>query len=165
MTSTRPDDLAAVVMRAIVERLSLEPGRIDDVIFGHASQAGEDNRNVARVGALLARLPTSMPGTTVNRRRRHGHRQQLLVAQRRSLGRSPRSGGGARRRTACPPGGWRGTTRSCRGGTPRRGRAGAGRTSTSSSSTRPSPRRVSGACGCGRTSIPGRSGLALVLER
>ena len=54
-------------MRAIVERLSLEPGRIDDVIFGHASQAGEDNRNVARVGALLARLPPSMPGTTVNR--------------------------------------------------------------------------------------------------
>ena len=63
----RPDDLAAVVMRAIVERTGLDPARIDDVIFGDANQAGEDNRNVARFGALLAGFPSSVPGVTVNR--------------------------------------------------------------------------------------------------
>ncbi|KAJ1680482.1 hypothetical protein LUZ63_024291 [Rhynchospora breviuscula] len=54
-------------MAAIVERTSLDPARIDDVIFGDANQAGEDNRNVARFGALLAGLPTTVTGTTVNR--------------------------------------------------------------------------------------------------
>lgn len=63
----RPDDLAAVVMRAIAARTGLDPARIDDVIFGDANQAGEDNRNVARFGALLAGFPTSVPGVTVNR--------------------------------------------------------------------------------------------------
>ncbi len=63
----RPDDLAAVVMRATIERSGLDPARIDDVIFGDANQAGEDNRNVARMGALLAGFPTSVTGTTVNR--------------------------------------------------------------------------------------------------
>ncbi len=63
----RPDDLAAIVMRAAVERTGLDPARIDDVIFGDANQAGEDNRNVARFGALLAGFPTSVPGVTVNR--------------------------------------------------------------------------------------------------
>lgn len=52
----RPDDLAAIVMRATVERTGLDPARIDDVIFGDANQAGEDNRDVARFGALLAGL-------------------------------------------------------------------------------------------------------------
>ncbi|WP_285362828.1 thiolase family protein [Microbacterium sp. LMC-P-041] len=65
--SVRPDDLAAVVMRAIVQRTDVDPSRIDDVIFGDANQAGEDNRNVARFGALLAGFPTSVPGVTVNR--------------------------------------------------------------------------------------------------
>ncbi|GAA1245730.1 acetyl-CoA acyltransferase [Microbacterium phyllosphaerae] len=67
LSDIRPDDLAAVVMRAIVERAGIDPSRIDDVIFGDANQAGEDNRNVARFAALLAGFPTSVTGTTVNR--------------------------------------------------------------------------------------------------
>ena len=58
LSSVRPDDLAAVVMRSIVERTGIDPARIDDVIFGDANQAGEDNRNVARFGALLAGFPS-----------------------------------------------------------------------------------------------------------
>ena len=67
LSGVRPDDLAAVVLRAIVERAGLDPARIDDVILGDANQAGEDNRNVARMSALLAGFPTSVTGTTVNR--------------------------------------------------------------------------------------------------
>ena len=67
LADVRPDDLAAVVMRAAVERTGLDPARIDDVIFGDANQAGEDNRNVARFGALLAGFPTTVTGVTVNR--------------------------------------------------------------------------------------------------
>ena len=67
LSGVRPDDLAAHVMRATVERTGLDPARIDDVIFGDANQAGEDNRNVARFGALLAGFPTSVTGVTVNR--------------------------------------------------------------------------------------------------
>ena len=67
LAGTRPDDLAAVVMRAIVDRTGLDPARIDDIVFGDANQAGEDTRNVARMGALLADFPTTVPGTTVNR--------------------------------------------------------------------------------------------------
>ncbi|MET7698596.1 thiolase family protein [Streptomyces sp. NPDC005485] len=67
LADVRPDDLAAIVMRAAVERTGLDPARIDDVIFGDANQAGEDNRDVARFGALLAGFPTSVPGVTVNR--------------------------------------------------------------------------------------------------
>lgn len=67
LSGVRPDDLAAAVMRASAERTGIDPGRIDDVIFGDANQAGEDNRNVARFGALLAGFPTTVTGTTVNR--------------------------------------------------------------------------------------------------
>lgn len=67
LSGVRPDDLAAVVMSAIAERTALDPARIDDVIFGDANQAGEDNRDVARFGALLAGFPTTVPGVTVNR--------------------------------------------------------------------------------------------------
>jgi acetyl-CoA acetyltransferase family protein len=67
LSGIRPDDLAALVMKATIERTGLDPARIDDVIFGDANQAGEDNRNVARFGALLAGLPTSVTGVTVNR--------------------------------------------------------------------------------------------------
>jgi len=67
LSGVRPDDLAAVVMRAIADRAELDPARLDDVIFGDANQAGEDNRNVARFGALLAGFPVSVPGVTVNR--------------------------------------------------------------------------------------------------
>jgi acetyl-CoA acetyltransferase family protein len=65
LATTRPDDLAATVVRALAERNpGLEP---DEVYFGDANQAGEDNRNVARMAVLLAGLPTSIPGATVNR--------------------------------------------------------------------------------------------------
>jgi len=67
LSGVRPDDLAAVVMRAIVERTGIDPARIQDVVFGDANQAGEDNRNVARFGALLAGFPTCVTGATVNR--------------------------------------------------------------------------------------------------
>ena len=67
LAGVRPDDLAALVMRETVERVGLDPARIDDVVFGDANQAGEDNRDVARFGALLAGFPSSVPGVTVNR--------------------------------------------------------------------------------------------------
>ena len=67
MAEIRPDDLAATAIRALVQRSSLPPGEIDDVILGCANQAGEDNRNVARMALLLAGLPIEVPGQTVNR--------------------------------------------------------------------------------------------------
>ena len=68
LSSVRPDDMAALVIRALVERNpKMDKAAIDDVIFGCANQAGEDNRNVARMAALLAGLPDSIPGTTMNR--------------------------------------------------------------------------------------------------
>src|SRR5262249_12186875 len=64
----RPDDLAAHSLRALLDRVpGLDPGRIDDVALGNANGAGEDNRDVARMAVLLAGLPTSVPGATVNR--------------------------------------------------------------------------------------------------
>jgi acetyl-CoA acetyltransferase family protein len=68
LASVRPDDLAAYVVRALLERHpDLDAADVDEVIFGDANQAGEDNRNVARMAVLLAGLPTSVPATTVNR--------------------------------------------------------------------------------------------------
>jgi len=68
LAHARPDDLAAGVTRALVERSPrLDPAQVGDVIFGDANGAGEDNRDVARMAVLLAGLPTSVPGTTVNR--------------------------------------------------------------------------------------------------
>jgi acetyl-CoA acetyltransferase family protein len=68
MAGFRPDDLAGFVVRELVNRNSnVDPSTIDDIILGDANGAGEDNRNVARMAALLAGLPTSIPGTTVNR--------------------------------------------------------------------------------------------------
>ncbi|MGJ8635389.1 MAG: thiolase family protein [Phycisphaerales bacterium] len=67
LASVRPDDLAAHVIRAVVERSGIDGGLIDDVYLGAANQAGEDNRNVARMSALLAGLPETVPGSTVNR--------------------------------------------------------------------------------------------------
>jgi acetyl-CoA acyltransferase len=68
LAGVRPDDLAAHVIRESVKRApSLDPERIDEVVFGNANGAGEENRNVARMGTLLAGLPVSIPGTTVNR--------------------------------------------------------------------------------------------------
>ena len=67
LASVRPDDLAAIPIKAVVERTGLDPSKIEDVILGCANQAGEDNRNVARMAALLAGLPTDVAGMTVNR--------------------------------------------------------------------------------------------------
>ncbi|MEU6373013.1 thiolase family protein [Streptomyces sp. NPDC046909] len=68
LSSVRPDDLAAHAIRELLARTpDLDPARIEDVYFGNANGAGEENRNVARMGALLAGLPTSVPGVTVNR--------------------------------------------------------------------------------------------------
>lgn len=67
LSAVRPDDLAAHVIRRLIERSGVDPGRIDDVYFGDANQAGESNRNVARMAGLLAGLPVSVPGSTINR--------------------------------------------------------------------------------------------------
>ncbi|HWN23208.1 MAG TPA: acetyl-CoA C-acyltransferase, partial [Gaiellaceae bacterium] len=67
LSGIRPDDLAAVAIRAAVERAGVDAAQIEDVYLGCANQAGEDNRNVARMSALLAGLPDSVAGVTVNR--------------------------------------------------------------------------------------------------
>jgi 3-oxoadipyl-CoA thiolase len=67
LASVRPDDLAAAVVAAVIERSGIDPAAVEDVILGCANQAGEDNRNVARMAALLAGLPVEVAGQTVNR--------------------------------------------------------------------------------------------------
>src|SRR5216683_6063975 len=67
LSGVRPDDLAALVIREAVARAAVPAEQIEDVWFGAANQAGEDNRNVARMAALLAGLPESVAGVTVNR--------------------------------------------------------------------------------------------------
>ena len=68
LAKVRPDDLGAHVVKALLDRSpNLEPERVDEVLFGDANQAGEDNRNVARMAWLLNELPTSVPGSTINR--------------------------------------------------------------------------------------------------
>src|SRR5687767_6826318 len=68
LSMIRPDDLAAHVLQALLARHpALDPAQIEDVILGAANQAGEDNRNVARMALLLAGLPVTVPGVTVNR--------------------------------------------------------------------------------------------------
>ena len=68
LSSVRPDDLGAVVLRALLDRNpSVPPDAVEDVIFGGANQAGEDNRNVARMSWLLAGFPIEVGGSTINR--------------------------------------------------------------------------------------------------
>ena len=67
LAGVRPDDLAALAIATLIERAGIDPAAVDDVILGCANQAGEDNRNVARMAALLAGLPVSVGGSTVNR--------------------------------------------------------------------------------------------------
>src|SRR5881398_145292 len=67
LAGVRPDDLAAIPIKAVLDRSGVDPQSIDDVILGCANQAGEDNRNVARMALLLAGLPVEVPGQTVNR--------------------------------------------------------------------------------------------------
>ncbi len=67
LARVRPDDLAAVPLRALLARTGIDPSSIDDVLLGAANQSGEDNRNVARLALLLAGIPITVPGQTVNR--------------------------------------------------------------------------------------------------
>src|SRR4030081_1129908 len=67
LAEVRPDTLAAHAIRALLERTQIDPADVDDVILGCGNQAGEDNRNVARMALLLAGLPVEVPGQTVNR--------------------------------------------------------------------------------------------------
>jgi 3-oxoadipyl-CoA thiolase len=67
LARVRADDLAAIPLRALLERTSVDPATIDDVLLGCSNQAGEDNRNVARLALLLAGIPVTVPGQTVNR--------------------------------------------------------------------------------------------------
>ena len=67
LAEVRPDDLAAIALKAVVGRVGYDPARLDDVILGCANGAGEDNRNVARMAALLAGYPVEVPGQTINR--------------------------------------------------------------------------------------------------
>ncbi|HYH54779.1 MAG TPA: 3-oxoadipyl-CoA thiolase, partial [Solirubrobacterales bacterium] len=67
LSGVRPDDMAAHVIAAVVERSRVDPERVVDCYFGAANQSGEDNRDVARMAALLAGLPVEVPGVTVNR--------------------------------------------------------------------------------------------------
>ena len=67
LATVRPDDLAAIVVRASAERAGFDPAALDDVILGCTNQAGEDNRNIARMASLLAGFPIEVPGQTVNR--------------------------------------------------------------------------------------------------
>lgn len=67
LREVRPDDLSALVIKAMLERTKVDPSKIQDVIWGCANQAGEDNRNISRMALLLAGLPQSVPGTTINR--------------------------------------------------------------------------------------------------
>ena len=81
LAGVRPDDLAALVIRAALERAGLPDDAVEEVILGAANQAGEDNRNVARLAALLAGLPDSVPGLTVNRLCASGMSAVALAAQ------------------------------------------------------------------------------------
>ena len=67
LAEVRADDLAAIAVRAAVDRVGFDPARVEDVILGCTNQAGEDNRNVARMAALLAGFPVEIPGQTINR--------------------------------------------------------------------------------------------------
>ena len=83
LKDVRPDDLAALVVREAVERNALDPAGIEDVYFGDANQAGEDNRNVARMAVLLAGLPVEIPAATMNRL--CGSGMQAVVAATREI--------------------------------------------------------------------------------
>jgi acetyl-CoA acyltransferase len=87
LAPVRPDDLAAHVIRELLARFpGLDPERVDDVLLGCANQAGEDNRNVARMAALIAGLPESVPGATVNRLCASGMEAVLIAARQIKLG-------------------------------------------------------------------------------
>src|SRR3982074_307924 len=97
----RPDDLAAIVLREVCERAHVKPSEVDDVILGCANQAGEDNRNVARMALLLAGFPVEVPGQTVNRLCGSGMQAGIAAArgiQTRAAGGGVAGGGGRKTR-------------------------------------------------------------------
>lgn len=67
LSSVRPDDMAALTIRSVIEQAGIDPSAVDEVIYGNANGAGEENRNVARMAWLLAGYPDTVPGITVNR--------------------------------------------------------------------------------------------------
>ena len=79
LAEVRPDDLAAIAIEAAVSRAGIEPSEIEEVYLGCANQAGEDNRNVARMALLFAGLPETVAGVTVNRRCASGIASAPLV--------------------------------------------------------------------------------------
>ncbi|HWV50920.1 MAG TPA: 3-oxoadipyl-CoA thiolase, partial [Microbacterium sp.] len=81
LAGIRPDDLAALVVSAAVERAGIPASDIDEVVLGAANQAGEDNRNVARMAVLLAGLPDAVPAVTVNRLCASGMSAITMAAQ------------------------------------------------------------------------------------
>lgn len=81
LSSVRPDDLAALTIRAAVERAGIDPSAVDEVIIGNANGAGEENRNVARMAWLLAGMPDTVPGITVNRLCASGMSAIAMAAQ------------------------------------------------------------------------------------
>ena len=88
LSDVRPDDLAALAIAEVVRRNpNLDPSAVTDVVLGCANQAGEDNRNVARMALLLAGLPVSVPGETVNRLCASGHERRCERRARREAGR------------------------------------------------------------------------------
>src|SRR5207244_11993500 len=91
LKDARPDDLAALVVRQAVQRNQLDPATIEDVYFGDANQAGEDNRNVARMAVLLAGLPVEIPAATMNRL--CGSGMQAVVAATREIEKIGRASG------------------------------------------------------------------------
>src|SRR5690554_6053187 len=81
LATVRPDDLAALVLAELVKRTGVDPDAIDQVLFGAANQAGEDNRNVARMATLLAGLPDHIAGVTVNQLCASGLQSVTMAAQ------------------------------------------------------------------------------------
>src|SRR5207247_9176584 len=81
LKDVRPDDLAAIVLKEACERGHVKPAEVEDVILGCANQAGEDNRNVARMALLLAGFPVEVPGQTVNRLCGSGMKATIAAAR------------------------------------------------------------------------------------
>src|SRR5256885_4509527 len=105
LKDVRPDDLAALVIRPLVERNALDPALVEDVILGCANGAGEDNRNMARMAVLLAGLPVTVGGLTVNRLCGSGLDAINRCAQSIQTGAGEVFiGGGAPNKTRAPPG-------------------------------------------------------------
>src|SRR5438067_10085325 len=105
LASIRTDDLAAIPLKALVERnAGVDWNAVDDVVYGCANQAGEDNRNVARMALLLAGLPKEVPGTTVNRLCGSGMDALTIAARAIKAGEAElmiAGGGGSISRAAC----------------------------------------------------------------